>query len=149
MNKIFERHLCSGFITYELQVVSYELWNAILENKFRSSEFIFTSFKFVLRIGKNITSCKLLFVSCEFLFTSCKSKEIIVTSCVLWVENLKVLFYEQPDGVYELPDGVYELLDGVYELPYGVYELPDGVYELPDGAYELKLKIINVQAESL
>ena len=53
-----------------------------------------TSYKFILQVGNEITSCKLLFASCELLFTSFKFKEIIlrVASCALWVGNLKKLF---------------------------------------------------------
>ena len=88
----------SAFITYELQVVNYELWAAILRKwnyelrvPFYELKSNCTSCKFVLRVGNKITSCKLLYASCELLFTSCKFKKIIlrVATCVLWVENWK------------------------------------------------------------
>ena len=84
-----------------MQVVSYDLWVAILRKSvyelrvpFYELHSNFTSCKFILRVGNEITTCKFLYVSCELLFTSCKFKEIIlrVTSCALWVENLKKLF---------------------------------------------------------
>ena len=56
----------------------------------------FTSCNFILRVENKIASSK-------SRFTSCKFKEIVlrVASCVLWVENLKILFYKLPVDFYK------------------------------------------------
>ena len=43
------------------------------------------------------------FCELRVAFTSCKFKEVILQakSCVLWVENLKNLFYDLPVGFNE------------------------------------------------
>ena len=57
----------------------------------------FTGCKFILRVRNKITSCKLLSASYKS-----EDKNLWVASCVLWVENSKILFYEVPVALYEL-----------------------------------------------
>ena len=63
----------------------------------RNANSNFTSCRFILRVGNKITSCKLLFASYKF-----EDKNLWVSSCVLWLENTKILVYEAPVALYEL-----------------------------------------------
>ena len=89
----------SGFITYELQAVScnFKKINLRVVSSFYELQSNFTSCKFILQIGNEITSC-------EFLFMSCKFKETIlrVASCALRDGNLKIFVNELPVAFYEL-----------------------------------------------
>ena len=63
----------------------------------RTANSNFTSYKFILRVGNKITSCKLLFASYKF-----EDKNLWVVSCVLWLENAKILAYEAAVALYDL-----------------------------------------------
>ena len=91
-----------------MQVVSYELVVSFDFKKFTSCEFLFTSWKAILRVGNLFCELeiKLWVASCFLQVASCffrVFKKIIlrVASCVLWVENLKNLFYKLPVAFYE------------------------------------------------
>ena len=97
----------SGFITYELQVVSYDLRVAILRKQiyelqvpFYELQSDFTSYKFILRVGNKITSCKLLFARRKFKMTNLRVesfKMIMFTSCE--VANYHLMFKSNFKGI--------------------------------------------------
>ena len=66
-------------MTWKLQVMSYELWDA-------TCEFLFTSCKAILWVANLFCELEI-----KLRVASCKFKETIlrVASCALWVKNLK------------------------------------------------------------
>ena len=90
----------SGFITYELQVVSYNLRVAILRKQIYELQSDFTSYKFILRVENKITSCKLLFARRKFKMTNLRVesfKMIMFTSCE--VANYHLMFKSNFKGI--------------------------------------------------
>ena len=93
-------HIAYLFPWSESRVVSCnckELNLQVASSLLRNANSNLTSCKFILRVGSKITSFKLLLASYKF-----EDKNLWVTSCVLWVENSKMLFYEVPVALYEL-----------------------------------------------
>ena len=85
-----------------MQVVSYELWVAIVRKQIYKLWVPFYERQIVILRVVNLfceLEIKLRVTSC---FLQVEDKNLWVTSCVLWVENSKILFYEVPVALYEL-----------------------------------------------
>ena len=79
-----------------MQVVSFDF------KKFTSCEFLFTSWKAILRVGNLFCELEIKLWVASCFFRVFKKIILRVASCVLWVENFKNLFYKLPVAFYEL-----------------------------------------------